>query len=213
MTLLHAYVILIIIAKFAHIAERLNVNYSLMYGTLLGSYREHGFIRHDDDIDIAVYRPAMTLELIEEMEKVGFLFSHSMLTDDGTRMHVAFRYKGVKFDLYSYNIDVESSMATSCVPRPIDGDWPLSKQLKKARVLNMNFPYSGFQTIRFEGTNVTIWANANEVLSINYGADFMTPIKGVKAKTNKNIYIDDLETRSFLILTKEELCKKVLRDK
>ena len=191
------------LSVFSQIASRLNINYSLMYGTLLGAYRENGFIYRDNDIDIAVEKSYITKHLLSEMQKKGFSIDHSMVSDDKTRLHIAFDYKKLKFDIYSYCLN-DNGYATCSIPRPIN-NWDESYALKKARVLNITFPYKGYKEILFVGTNVKIWNNVEEVLTINYGEDYMTPIKGRKAKTNDNVWFDPIEKRYFIIMTKEEL--------
>ena len=44
-----------LIGAFADIASRNNVTYFLYGGSLIGSYRNHGMIPWDDDVDVAVY--------------------------------------------------------------------------------------------------------------------------------------------------------------
>ena len=50
---------------FSETMESLGYDYWLMYGTLLGAIREHGFIKHDDDIDIGMFCEAIGKPLAE----------------------------------------------------------------------------------------------------------------------------------------------------
>ncbi len=68
-----------ILKQVADICEELNLRYYLMYGTLIGAIRHHGFIPWDDDVDIMMPRPdyERLLEFFEK-NKIGDLtvFSH-----------------------------------------------------------------------------------------------------------------------------------------
>lgn len=194
---------------FSQITEKLNVEYSLMYGTLLGSYREHTFIKHDDDIDIAVRRSCITLELINAMKEKGFRYYYTFLTDDNTRVHVSFDFKGVKFDLYSFFVSEDGTKATSSIPRSLEEGWDESFKQNSIRVLNMTFPYKGVKIIDFEGAKVKVFSNPDEILRINYGDDFMTPIKQKKARRNDNVYFDDVNTRVFRVVSDENLKRRL----
>ena len=46
-----------ILKKIIELCDMLQVNYYIMYGSLIGAVRHHGFIPWDDDLDIAMLRP------------------------------------------------------------------------------------------------------------------------------------------------------------
>ena len=45
-----------ILKKIIELCDMLQVNYYIMYGSLIGAVRHHGFIPWDDDLDIAMLR-------------------------------------------------------------------------------------------------------------------------------------------------------------
>ena len=61
--------------------ERLDMPYFIAYGTLLGWYRECGFIKHTTDVDFGIpiedaYRDKDLI--IRELAKVGIIYTHSL---------------------------------------------------------------------------------------------------------------------------------------
>ena len=58
------------VAEFDAIIRNQNSLYWLAFGTLLGAYREKGFIKNDDDIDVGMFCDDITPEVIEKLERI-----------------------------------------------------------------------------------------------------------------------------------------------
>lgn len=75
----------------------------LDYGTLLGAYREHDFIKHDFDLDIGLWLKDAEIAK-KAMLKNGFeLIRCFRIKNDERRVEYCFAYKGVSIDLFFMN--------------------------------------------------------------------------------------------------------------
>ncbi len=61
-----------ILKQIANLCENLKLRYVLIYGTLIGCVRHHGYIPWDDDVDIMMPRP-------DYDKLVGYLTSHKLV--------------------------------------------------------------------------------------------------------------------------------------
>jgi lipopolysaccharide cholinephosphotransferase len=138
-----------------------NISYFLLFGTLLGAYRENDFIKHDRDIDIGILG-----ESKEDFEK-------SVL--DG-----CFAKKGILiFRDRNYSL-VKDGIYMDIYPFVLDGDeyrsllgWQTNYRLNPR-----HFP---IQNIEFVGENFTTISNIEDYLVDKYGKDWETPIAGTEA--------------------------------
>lgn len=163
------------IRTFAALARENRWDYFITYGTLLGAYREHHFIKHDDDIDIAVNNKNLSISTIEIMRDAGFHLKAIFITNDKAYKHICFYYKGITFDLYGFNRENEKIVQFE--PIAINNNWKYSLDINKFAVSKTSFKDEGMQSIIFEKAEVMIPTNSKDFLEGLYGKTFMTPIK------------------------------------
>ena len=160
--------------KLYAIYEKLGTPIWLEGGTLLGSYREHGYIPHDDDIDMAMYVKDFTHDFQRHLFDKGFTILRYYSLVSGTTdelkciTEITIRYKGLLIDIF-FNDDKEDFSAeysydTLC---PVQNKW-------KARLFKLP-KITGFETIYLEGAKCLVPSNTKERLEYFYGPTFMVP--------------------------------------
>lgn len=175
-----------ILKKFKLIADRNNLKYSPIYGTLLGIYREHGFIKHDDDIDIAFDYETMSYNFLTELKGAGFEMIQFFVSDTKDCIHFAFKIHKVKFDLYSYNIEKNhvTLSAPTCEKYAIE----IFEKTNRFLIERAEFDFKGYSKDNALCDSLSIFSNSKEILEIIYGPNFMTPIKDAHSGTISDNY-------------------------
>lgn len=168
-------------------ASESNTNWWLSWGSILAYYREHGFIKGDNDIDIGMFGKDISVEFVDRLIVKGFKFSCAIVDKNFKAFHLTFDYKHVKLDLYSYYIDGENIIGFA--PRSIKGSWALSFKKNRFGEKWGTFPYKGFKEVEFVGVKTKVFENDKDILQMMYGEDFMTPIPGKKSGPSKYITI------------------------
>ena len=165
--------------KFTQILNDNDVVFWLEFGTLLGFYREHDFIKHDFDLDIGVY-----IADAEKIRKVltdnGFTLVRNFNAKDGGKEE-SYRYLHTTIDLFYFRVDEQNPAIQYCnmFKSPV---FPvkkkhLNKELKRT-VKRKEVPNSGFERAVFKGCDIYIPKKTEEHLKAHYGKNFMIPDPG-----------------------------------
>lgn len=164
----------IALAKIYKVSNKNKIPIWLDYGTLLGAYRDKGFIAHDDDMDLGMYYDDFTYNVRRDLYDEGFTIIRQFNKinmnniEDVVCTEITLLYKGLQIDLF-FNFK-EGDMKCS-----YGGDGVVKRNQWKLHLFK--YPLSDFIKINFLGVQCTIPADTKDYLSFLYGESFMTPMK------------------------------------
>lgn len=168
-----------VIADFDSCCRENNLSYYLAFGSMLGAVREHGFIKHDLDLDVFMWAKDYSNGLKNILEGYGFKLKHSFLVDNGNlgREDTYSKY-GVSIDIF-YIYPAIDSYPYTCDFRAFPGfvTWSNSQERAggvQARRIEIPVSVESVQ-VDFEGVKVNIPENYDEFLRFRYGDDYMIP--------------------------------------
>lgn len=141
---------------FNKIAKKNGLKYALAYGSILGAIREHDFIEHDEDIDLAILKEHADLfkSMLFELRDYGF----EVIRYDRRGGLCSLMRKGEYIDIYIYNKLQDGIMETLADPMP-------EKYLINTK------------EIEFQGDIFHIPNEVEEYLLLQYGTTWRTPIQ------------------------------------
>lgn len=142
------------LADFNSIANKNNLKFGLIYGTLLGAVREHDFIDHDEDIDLFVLSEQrdLLLEMLFELRKYDF----EVVRYD-RRGLISIMKNNEYIDIYIFS-PLQKGVRVCC------GECILEKYL-----LNTFF-------LDFLSESILVPTDYEEYLQFQYGKDWTTPV-------------------------------------
>lgn len=165
--------------RFNECFEKNNLEYCLAFGTMLGAVREHGFIKHDLDIDTSMWYDDYTEKLSIYLAEYGFKLLHTCVVDDGKLgRHETYQYKGVNIDIFFFYPPVDRyPYCLDFLNRPDCATYTKSMQ-KYGGLLprRIELPITRErQKVQFESIELYIPSNAKQILEYRYGPDYMIP--------------------------------------
>lgn len=160
--------------SFVECLDSYNYPYVLFAGTMLGAIREHGFIKHDEDIDTALWIDDFHPELIKHLDDFGFSVDKAYSIDNdnwGKELTFYHRQTKVRIDLLFIYPPVET------YPYYCEFLFYPGFQYSQRTPRRKEFPAIKERTlVRFEDKiDVYIPANAVELCKWFYGDDYLIP--------------------------------------
>lgn len=95
-----------ILKTVAHICKTIGVRYCLIYGTLIGAVRHHGFIPWDDDLDIMMPRPDYE-RFLSYFKKHQSEYKHLELFNHDENANYPYMITRISDSRYQINMDNE----------------------------------------------------------------------------------------------------------
>lgn len=146
------------------IFEHLEVKYCIVFGTLLGIYRDGNLIEHDTDTDIAVWIDNEE-ELIKIVEKMK---ENKLIPTRLTPKIISFTRGGDYIDIYFY--EKENTESENLINHPSFGTLTPAD-------------FSKNNTVSFNNRELACPVNPEVYFQKLYGSDWRTPIKDKHAHT------------------------------
>lgn len=165
-----------------------NIEYYLDFGTLLGIIRENGFIKHDDDIDLTIRRSGIKpKEMLKKLSDMGFAFIHGFHAV-GKTLEATIARNGLTVDIFFGTDNYGNSdnfVLFDCVYDTAT-EYP-STDANSWRA--WFFPKSTCaEDFSFHGYTVCLPKDFEQMLKLEYGQTWRTPIKNFEYKQEELHY-------------------------
>ena len=162
-----------VLTELIEIDSKYNIGIVPIYGTLLGFVRDGGFMKHDDDIDVAVLSGLKVKDILQIfVEKYGYTYRHG-LSYHGECTEFTLQHKsGLTVDFFMM-IDSGKELLSSVYY------WKNDEKYADVRQNNLKWvkhPYvAGFRSLELNGIEVKIPANSEEWLFYEFGKGWKVP--------------------------------------
>lgn len=168
-----------VLEEFDIIMKKYDTPYCLFWGSLIGAVRERGFIKHDFDIDVAIWYSDYEDTIKDALISNGFKHKQRFLVDGGKNgMEDTFEKNGVAIDIFYFYEDI-GDKAYCCSFNYINGEVTWEDCFKKYGTVDTykfyfdlpkTFIYTPFETI-----HLPIPENYDQILRSHYGPGYLVP--------------------------------------
>ena len=191
-----------VLKRLEDVFERHGIPAFATYGTMLGFVRDHGFIPHDDDMDMGVmpgeWTPQRLMRVLLEQE-------------EGFRLLFIFKFRerviefkvecmGVPVDFFFYEDTGKEFLCPLCFFYP-DMKYP-APNANSMRVVHSP-RFEGITRIPIFGFEFPVMGNYKQMLVALYGKDWNIPDK--KWTNDKRPHIEDIDELGYSISLEEAM--------
>lgn len=149
----------------------------LTFGTLLGAYRDKGFIAYDPDVDLGVIDGNLPKNMYEVMAKHGFqLCKQNIISETNQVIEDTYVYKGVHLDVFHY-FEEGGDYYTLVAQLHETKDWKEANATDGFPCEKVSVVKTEFQRQNFMNIEVYMPIKTHEWLVDMYSESYMTPIK------------------------------------
>lgn len=148
----------------------------LAFGSLLGAYREKGFIPFDYDLDTGLLADERTDAFVATMRRHGFtLLRQYYIKATGRICEDKFDYKGVHIDVHYFYRDQQGNLTCDLSLPHENKPWREANATDGFPTIVRTVPDTAFSKQDFLGVQVYEPDRTVEWLKTLYGEHFMTP--------------------------------------